>query len=193
MEWAMSLLLNNPSVLNKARAEIEKHVGHDRHVEESDMCNLPYIGCIIKETLRMLPPGPLLPHESAEDCTVGGYHVPKGTILLVNVWAIQNDPNIWGDPKTFRPERFEGLEGYRDGFKFMPFGFGRRGCPGDDMGMRLVGLCLGSLIQCFEWKRTGESQVDMSEGIEGISISKAINLMAICRPRATMSNLLSRL
>ncbi|KAL8252258.1 hypothetical protein R6Q59_035951 [Mikania micrantha] len=193
MEWAMSLLLNNPRVLKKAYAEIQKYVGHDRHVEESDLSNLPYLGCIIKETMRMYPAGPMLPHESMENCTVGGYHVPKGTMLLVNVWGIQNDPNIWGDPKTFRPERFEGLEGYRDGFKLMPFGFGRRSCPGEGMSMRLVGLGLGSLIQCFEWDRTTTSEVDMSEGKEGISMPKAINLVAICRPCPTMLNLLTHL
>ncbi|KAI3773733.1 hypothetical protein L1987_48264 [Smallanthus sonchifolius] len=193
MEWALSLLLNNPTVLKKAQAEIDNYVGQDRLVEESDMSNLPYLGCIIKETMRMFPAGPLLPHESAEDCTVGGYHVPKGTMLLVNVWGIQNDTNIWGDPKTFKPERFEGLEGYRDGFKLMPFGFGRRSCPGEGMSMRLVGLGLGSLIQCFEWERTSDREVDMSEGTEGISMPKAINLVAICRPRPTMLYLLSRL
>ncbi|KAI7726006.1 LOW QUALITY PROTEIN: hypothetical protein M8C21_006508, partial [Ambrosia artemisiifolia] len=193
MEWTMSLLLNHPSVLNKAQVEIEKYVGHDRRVEESDMSNLPYLGCIIKESMRMLPPGPLLPHESAEDCMVGGYHIPKRTMLLVNVWAIHNDPNIWGDPNSFRPERFEGLEGYRDGFKLMPFGFGRRGCPGEDMGIRLVKLALGSLIQCFEWERTSESEVDLSEGAEGLNMSKATCLAATCRPRPTMFNLLSYL
>ncbi|KAI3773728.1 hypothetical protein L1987_48258 [Smallanthus sonchifolius] len=193
MEWAMSLLLNNPSILKKAQAEIDNYVGTDRLVEESDMPNLPYLGCIVKETMRMFPAGPMLPHESAEDCIVGGYHVPKGTMLLVNVWGIQNDPNIWGDPKTFRPERFEGLEGYRDGFRFMPFGFGRRSCPGEGMATRLVGLGLGCLIQCFEWERTSESEVDMSEGTEGLSILKAINLVAVCRPRRTMLNLHSQL
>ncbi|KAJ0756585.1 putative cytochrome P450 [Helianthus annuus] len=75
----------------------------------------------------------------------------------------------------------------------MPFGFGRRGCPGEDMGMRLVRLALGSLIQCFEWERTGESEVDMSEGTEGINMSKAISLVAICHPHPTMLNLLSQL
>ncbi|KAI3802426.1 hypothetical protein L1987_30558 [Smallanthus sonchifolius] len=114
-------------------------------------------------------------------------------MLLVNVWGIQNDPNIWGDPKTFKPERFKGIEDYRDGFRFMPFGFGRRSCPGEGMSMRLVGLGLGSLIQCFEWERTSESEVDMSEGTEGISMPKAINLVAICHPRSTMLNLLSQL
>ncbi|KAI3773736.1 hypothetical protein L1987_48267 [Smallanthus sonchifolius] len=193
MEWAMSLLVNNPIVLKKAQAEIDNYVGQNRRVEESDMSILPYLSCIIKETMRMFPPGPILPHESAEDCIVGGYHVPKGTMLLVNVWGIQNDPNVWDDPKTFRPERFEGLEGFRDGFKLFPFGYGRRSCPGEVMAMRLLALGLGSLIQCFEWERTSESEVDMSEGTEGLSLKKAVNLMAVCRPRPKMLNLLSQL
>ncbi|KAI3802425.1 hypothetical protein L1987_30557 [Smallanthus sonchifolius] len=191
MEWAMSLLLNNPSILNKAQAEIDNYVGADRLIEESDMPNLPYLGCIIKETMRMFPPGPILPHASAEDCTVGRYHVPKGTMLLINVWEIQNDPNIWDDPKTFRPERFEG---FRDiGFKLLPFGFGRRSCPGEGIAIRLMALGLGSLIHCFEWDRTSENEVDMSEGTEGLSLKKAINLVAVCRPRPKMLNLLSQL
>ncbi|KVH98293.1 cytochrome P450, partial [Cynara cardunculus var. scolymus] len=177
MEWAMSLLLNNPSVLKKAQAEIDEYVGQDRLLQESDIANLPYLGCIIKETMRMFPAGPLLPHESTKDCKVGGYHIPSGTMLLVNVWGIQNDPTIWGDPKTFRPERFESLEGYRDGFKFMPFGSGRRSCPGEGMALRTVALGLGSLIQCFEWERTSESHVDLSEG-SGVGMPKAINLVA---------------
>ncbi|XP_071703485.1 cytochrome P450 81Q32-like [Rutidosis leptorrhynchoides] len=193
MQWAMSLLLNNPSVLNKARVEIDNYVGSDRRIKEADLANLPYLGCIIKETMRMYPVGPLLPHESSKDCKVGGYHVPKDTMLLVNVWGIQNDPNIWEDPKTFKPERFEGLHGYRDGFKLMPFGFGRRSCPGEGMAMRMVGLGLGSLIQCFDWERTSESKIDMSEGTEGISMPKAKNLVASFRPRPSMLNLVSQL
>ncbi|KAJ9559897.1 hypothetical protein OSB04_005057 [Centaurea solstitialis] len=192
MEWTMFLLLNNPSVLKKAQAEIDKYVGQDRLIQESDIPNLPYLGCIVKETMRMFPAGPLLPHESTKDCKVGGYHIPSGTMLLVNVWAIQNDPTIWGDPKTFRPERFEGLEGHTDGFKFMPFGFGRRSCPGEGMAKRMVALGLGSLIQCFDWKQTCESEVDLSEG-RGVGMPKSINLVANCVPRSTMLNLLSHL
>ncbi|GKB75119.1 isoflavone 2'-hydroxylase [Tanacetum coccineum] len=193
MEWAMSLLLNNQNVVQKAQAEIDNHVGQDRLIGESDMSNLPYLGCIIRETMRMFPAGPMLPHESSEDCIVGGYHVPKGTMLLVNVWGIQNDPKIWEDPNTFRPERFKGLKGYRDGFKLMPFGFGRRSCPGEGMAMRMVGLALGSLIQCFDWERISESEVDMNEKTDGISMPKAISLVAVCRPRPTMLKLLSQL
>lgn len=184
MEWAFSLLLNHKHVLEKARDEIDIHVGTNRLVDESDMANLPYLLCIVNETLRMYPAGPLLvPHESSDDCVVAGYHVPRGTMLIVNQWAIHRDPNLWTDPEKFIPERFEGLEGKaRDGFRFMPFGFGRRSCPGDGLAMRLVGLTLGLLIQCFDWERVSEEMVDMSEG-PGLTMPKAQPLVAKCRPR----------
>ncbi|PWA60750.1 cytochrome P450-like protein [Artemisia annua] len=97
--WALSLLLNNPKALKTVQEEIDEHVGRDRLVEESDMKNLFYLEAVIKETLRLYPAGPLaLPHESMEDCVVSGYNVPKGTRLLVNLWKLQRDPNIWPDP-----------------------------------------------------------------------------------------------
>ncbi|KAL3652513.1 hypothetical protein CASFOL_002194 [Castilleja foliolosa] len=153
LEWALSLLLNNPHVLKKAQTEIDNHVGLDRLIDETDIASLPYLRCIINETMRMYPAGPLLvPHDSSEQCTVGGYHVPAGTMLLVNAWAIHNDPKNWDDAQEFKPERFEGLDGNRDGFKLMPFGSGRRGCPGEGLAVRMMGLGLGSLIQCFDWE-----------------------------------------
>lgn len=189
----MSLLLNNPQVLKKVQIEIDNHVGNDRLIDESDLAKLPYLHCIINETLRMYPAGPLLiPHESSEDCSVGGFHVPCGTTLFVNVWAIQNDPTIWEEPRNFKPERFDGFEGVRDGFRLMPFGSGRRGCPGEGLAMRVVALALGALIQCFEWERIGEDMVDMSE-VVGITLAKVQLLHANCRPRPTMVNLLSQI
>lgn len=193
MEWAMSLLLNHPKVLKKVQAEIDNVVGHDRLIDEADLAKLPYLHCIVNETMRLYPAGPLLvPHESSEDCMVGGFKVPGGTILLVNMWAIHNDPKIWDEPRSFKPERFEGFEGVRDGFKFVPFGSGRRGCPGEGLAVRVVGLALGSLLQCFEWDRIGEEMVDMSEG-SGLTLPKAQPLFANCRPRPAMANLLSRI
>ncbi|KAL8265353.1 hypothetical protein R6Q59_023483 [Mikania micrantha] len=111
----------------------------------------------------MYPPGPLLvPHESPDDCVVGGYHIPRGTMLLVNQCAIHHDPNLWSDPEMFCPERFKGLEGKsRDRFRFMPFGFGRRSCPAEGLAMRMIGLTLGLLIQCFDWERISDEMVDM--------------------------------
>ncbi|KAF8410151.1 hypothetical protein HHK36_002673 [Tetracentron sinense] len=192
MEWALSLLLNNPEVLKKAQSEIDVHVGHDRLFEESDLSKLPYLHCIINETLRMYPVAPIVPHESSEGCIVGGFSIPPGTMLLVNLWAIHNDPKVWVEPKKFKPERFEGVEGARDGFNSMPFGSGRRGCPGEGLAMRMVGLALGSMIQCFEWERIGEEMVDMTEGT-GLTLPKIQPLQAKCRPRPTMVHLTSQL
>ncbi|XP_047983894.1 cytochrome P450 81Q32-like [Salvia hispanica] len=191
MEWALSLLLNHPDDLRKARDEIDDRVGHDRLFDEADIANLPYLRCIINETLRMFPAGPLLiPHESSAECVVGGYRVPSGTMLLVNAWAMHNDPKNWDRPREFRPERFEKLDGYRDGFRLMPFGAGRRGCPGEPLAVRMVGLGLGTLIQCFDWERPGEELIDMSEGV-GLSMPRATPLMAYCRARPVAAGLLA--
>ncbi|GKV52449.1 hypothetical protein SLEP1_g59026 [Rubroshorea leprosula] len=194
LEWALSLLLNHPEVMEKARKEIENVVGLERLIEESDLPKLSYLRGIISETMRMYPPVPLLlPHESTEDCTVGGYRIPAETLLFINVWAIQNDPKVWEDPRKFKPERFEGVEGTgRDGFKLMPFGSGRRACPGDGLALRMVGFTLGSLIQCFEWEKIEEETVDITEGI-GLTMPKAVPLQAKCRPWPAMIKLLSQL
>ncbi|KAK4390478.1 cytochrome [Sesamum angolense] len=192
-EWALSLLLNHPHVLKKAQLEIDNHIGHNRLIDESDIAELPYLRCIMNETLRLYPAGPLLvPHESSEQCTVGGYRVPAGTMLLVNAWAIHNDPKNWEDAREFKPERFEGLEGNRDGFRLMPFGSGRRGCPGEALAVRMVGFGLGCLIQCFDWERVGKELVDMNEGV-GLSMPKAEPLMAYCRARPVATKLLSQI
>ncbi|GLU04175.1 hypothetical protein SLE2022_213360 [Rubroshorea leprosula] len=192
MEWAVSLLLNNSEVLKKAQAEIDDVVGKNRLVEESDLSRLPHLHCVINETLRMYPASPLLfPHESSKDCVVGGFRIPCGTTLLVNLWAIHYDPKIWKEPKKFKPERFQGLEGNRDGFKFMPIGSGRRGCSGEGLATRVVGLTLASLIQCFECERVGEEMVDMAEGT-GLTMTKAHPLQAMCRPRQAMVEFLSQ-
>lgn len=192
MEWALSLLLNHSDVLLKAQKEIDEYIGPDRLIDEADLAQLPYLRSIINETLRMYPPAPLLvPHESSEECLVGGFRIPRGTMLFVNMWAIQNDPKIWLDPRKFRPERFNGLEGARDGFRLMPFGYGRRGCPGEGLALRMVGLALGSLIQCFEWQRMDDKSVDMTER-PGFTMAKAQPLKAICRPRPSMLKLFSQ-
>ncbi|KAK9049535.1 hypothetical protein SSX86_031497 [Deinandra increscens subsp. villosa] len=193
MEWAMSLLLNHPLVLKKAQDEINRVIGNKRLVDEPDIVKLPYLRCIINETLRLYPPGPLLvPHESSEDCVVGGYKILRETILLVNQWAIHHDPKVWEDPERFNPERFDGLEGNRDGFKLMPFGSGRRSCPGEGLAVRMLGMTLGSIIQCFDWERVCNDMVDMTEG-PGLSMPKAAPLVAKCKPRLEMMNLLSEL
>ncbi|KAL7154992.1 hypothetical protein ABFS83_03G042900 [Erythranthe nasuta] len=194
MEWAMSSLLNNPETLTKAQNEIDNVVGNSRLVEDSDLPKLPYLQGIINETLRMYPAGPMLvPHESSAHCTVEGYSVPRGTMLLVNAWAIQNDPKLWDQPEKFRPERFvDANQENRGGFNFLPFGYGRRRCPGENLAMRVVGLTVGSLVQCFEWWRLGGEMVDMSEG-SGLAMCKAQPLAANIRPRSIMGELFTQL
>lgn len=185
LEWAMSALLNHPEILNKAREEIDTNIGLDRLVEESDISNLPYLQNIINETFRLHPAFALLaPHFSSKDCTIGGYNVPQGTILLVNAWAIHRDSKLWNDPTQFKPERFE-KEGETD--KLIPFGLGRRACPGASLGQRTVGLTLALFIQCFEWKRISEKEIDMTEG-KGATTPKLIPLEAMCKARSNVIN-----
>ncbi|XP_076918874.1 cytochrome P450 81Q32-like [Bidens hawaiensis] len=188
IEWAMSLLLNHPNVLEKARSHIDEYVGNERLVQETDIPSLPYIQCIVNETLRLFPSVPLLvPHEPSEDCTIGGFDVARGTIVLVNAWAIHRDPSVWDDPLSFKPERFEKVA--NEGYRFVPFGMGRRQCPGAGMANRVIWLALASLIQCFEWERVGEEMVGLSEG-KGLTMPKDEPLKAMCRARQKMSHVL---
>ncbi|CAI0422392.1 unnamed protein product [Linum tenue] len=186
LEWIMSNLLNHPDVLAKARDEIENQIGSDRLIEETDLPNLPYLHNIISETQRLYPPTPMLvPRISTDDCVVGGYHVPRDTILIVNAFAIHRDPSLWDDPTTFRPERFDEISGAKEGGRFLAFGMGRRSCAGQGVALRVVGLTLGTLIQCFDWERVGEGEVDMAEA-KGITMPRETPLEAVCVPRPNM-------
>ncbi|XP_039050269.1 cytochrome P450 81Q32-like [Hibiscus syriacus] len=190
IEWAMSLLLNHSEVMYKAWSEIADKVGQDKFLDETDLPKLNYLQSIVSETLRLFPPTPLLvPHESSEDCVVCGYNVPRGTMLLVNAWSIQRDPQLWEEATRFMPERFESGEA-GDGCKLLPFGVGRRACPGAILGRKVVALVLGSLIQSFEWNRLTEEEIDMREGT-GLTMPKAEPLVAVCSPRSGMLNLLT--
>ncbi|KAG6437389.1 hypothetical protein SASPL_102304 [Salvia splendens] len=183
LEWAFSLLLDNPETLRKAQSEIDRHVGRSRLIAESDVAELPYLRYVILEAMRLHPPvSILMPHLSSSECAVGGYRVPAGTVLLVNLWEIHHSPKIWADPEAFRPERFEGLDVKKDlGVRLFPFGWGRRACPGENLANLHIGLGLGSLIQCFEWEKVGE--IDMSEQGAGTTTPKLQPLTAICTPR----------
>ncbi|KAK9152890.1 hypothetical protein Sjap_000370 [Stephania japonica] len=196
LEWAMSLLLNHPEVLKKALYELENNIEPHRLIEDSDLSNLPCIQSIIKETLRLYPPGPLLiPHEVTSECKVEQYDVPSGTIVVANVWTIHRDPKVWSEPDKFMPERFmqsvQQGDQSKDGFKFIPFGTGRRGCPGEGMAMHTMTLALGSLLRCFEWEKIDDEPIDMSEENQ-FFLLKAKALEALCRPKSEMLNALRR-
>ncbi|KAL3813650.1 hypothetical protein ACJIZ3_014918 [Penstemon smallii] len=190
MEWAISALLNHPDKLDKARAEVDSLVGNERLIDESDISHLPYLQNITSETFRLFPAAPLLvPHESSADCKIAGYDIPKGTILQVNAWAIHRDPTIWDDTTSFKPERFEAGEVAPP--KLVPFGMGRRSCPGSGLAERVIRLTLASLIQCFEWKRVGEAKVDLTEG-KGTSMPKAIPLESMLKARDVLRKVLAK-
>uniref|UniRef100_A0A803PSH3 Cytochrome P450 n=1 Tax=Cannabis sativa TaxID=3483 RepID=A0A803PSH3_CANSA len=177
LEWAMSNLLNHPCILQKVRDELDSQVGQQQLLEESNLTKLSYLRNVIFETLRLYPAAPLLiPHYSSSDCTISGFDVPRNTMVIVNAWAIQRDPKFWEDPEIFKPERFESNNiSETEGYKFMPFGVGRRACPGIGLAERVVALTLGSLIQCFEWENISKEKVDMSEG-KGLTMPKAVPL-----------------
>nr|XP_023905480.1 cytochrome P450 81E8-like [Quercus suber] len=191
LEWAMTNLLNHPNVLKNAREEVDNQIGQEKLIEESDISKLHYLQSIISETLRLNPAAPLLvPHMSSADCTIGGYDVPSGTMLLVNAWAIHRDPKVWDDATSFKPERFENGDG--EAYKLIPFGIGRRTCPGAGLAQRTVSLTLASLIQCFEWERVTEEELDMTEG-NGITMPKAVPLEAKCKARPVIHKVLHEL
>ncbi|KAL7089919.1 hypothetical protein ACP275_12G007200 [Erythranthe tilingii] len=190
VEWAISELIRHPRVMKKLQKELESTVGIDRTVEESHLDKLEYLDLVVKETLRLHPVAPLLiPHESMEDCTIDGYHIPKKSRAIVNVWAIGRDPSVWAHPETFSPERFSGsdidLRG-RD-FQLLPFGSGRRSCPALQLGVVLVKLVLAQLVHCFDWELPNgmlPSDLDMSEHF-GLVTSRAEHIMAIPKYRLT--------
>lgn len=192
LEWAMTNLLNHPEVLDKVREEIDAQIGEDRLIEESDVANLPYLQSVMWETLRLYPAAPiLLPHMSSEDCAIGGYHVPRGTTVLINAYTIHRDPSLWEDAEIFKPERFEN-GGINESHKLLPFGLGRRACPGAGLAQRIVSLTLGSMIQCFEWKRMSEEKIDLTEG-KGTTMPKVQPLVAMCKARPIVNKVLYRI
>ncbi|XVE94114.1 hypothetical protein REPUB_Repub01dG0253400 [Reevesia pubescens] len=187
LSWAVSLLLNNRHVLKKAQDELDNHVGKHRQVEESDINNLVYLQAIIKETMRLYPATPLsVPREAMEDCTIAGFHVPAGTRLLVNLWKLQRDPSIWQKPYDFLPERFlsdhANLDVRGQNFELIPFGSGRRMCPGITFALQVLHLALARLLHGFELGTVSDKAIDMSES-PGLTVPKATPLEVTLTPR----------
>nr|AMZ03395.1 cytochrome P450 CYP82D63 [Plectranthus barbatus] len=186
--WALSLIMNNGHVLKRAQQELDKHVGRERRVDESDIKNLVYLQAIVKETLRLYPAGPIGGiREFAQECNVGGYFIPKGTWLIVNVWKLQRDTHVWpDDPSEFRPERFldrhKSVDVKGQDFELIPFGAGRRICPGANLGLHMLHLALANLLQAFELSTVGDEEIDMSESA-GLTNLKATPLEVLISPR----------
>ncbi|XP_047967645.1 cytochrome P450 71AU50-like [Salvia hispanica] len=184
VEWILSELIRNPTVMKKLQKELEQVVGLNRMVEESDLDQLEYLNMVVKEGFRLHPVGPLLiPHYSREDSKVNGYDIPKDSRIIINTYAIGRDPNVWTDPEMFIPERFNGSDIDVKGqhFQLLPFGSGRRGCPGIQLGLIQVRLIVSQLVHCFDWQLPNEmspEELDM-DGEFGVVVSRANHLMAI--------------
>ncbi|XP_030940723.1 cytochrome P450 CYP736A12-like [Quercus lobata] len=185
IEWTFSELLRHPRVVKQVQAELEGVVGMNRMVEETDLANLTYLDMVVKESLRLHPIGPLLaPHESMEDIELNGYYIPKKSRIIINVWAIGRDPYVWSNNvEEFYPERFKNsnidLKG-RD-FQLIPFGSGRRGCPGIHLGLTTIKYVLAQLLHCFQWalpSGTLPNDLDMTEKF-GLSMRRAKHLYAM--------------
>ncbi|XP_019155237.1 PREDICTED: cytochrome P450 CYP82D47-like [Ipomoea nil] len=187
LTWALSLILNSDNVLEKIRSELDSNVRTERHVNESDLNNLTYLQAVVKETLRLYPPGPLLmPHESVDDCVIDGYPVTKGTRILINASKIHRDPKFWSNPDAFKPERF--LTEYKEidmrgnNFELIPFGSGRRICPGISLALQSVQLGLAAIIHGFDIKKASDEPIDMTEA-NGLAVGKATPLQVFLSPR----------
>lgn len=188
VEWGLSELLKNPETLERATEELDRVVGRERWVEEKDMGELEYVQWIVKETMRLHPVAPMLvPRLSTQPCKIAGYDIPANTRLFVNVWTIGRDSKLWENPNEFLPERFEGstvdVKG-RD-YEFLPFGSGRRMCPGYSLGLKVVHIALANLIHGFQWKLPDgqkPEELDMGETF-GLTTPKTQPLVAIARPR----------
>lgn len=168
LEWIMARIVLHQDIQTKVQNEIDTWVGRDRHVEDSDIPNLPYLQAIVKEVLRMHPPGPLLSWArlAVHDVHVDKVFVPAGTTAMVNMWAITHDPTIWKNPWTFKPERFieEDVPILGSDLRLAPFGSGRRVCPGKALGLATVHLWLARLLHRFRWLPA--QPVDLSETLK---------------------------
>ncbi|XAR73807.1 hypothetical protein NMG60_11007901 [Bertholletia excelsa] len=184
IEWAMAELLKNPADLKRVQQEVADVVGLNRRVQEADLDKLTYLKCALKETLRLHPPIALLHHETADGVIVAGYHVPAKCKVKINAWAIGRDPNFWEDPDTFKPSRFleENVPDIKGrNFEFLPFGSGRRSCPGMLLGFYTVEMAVAQLVHCFNWELPDgmkPRELDMDDRF-GITTTKATRLVAV--------------
>ncbi|TXG75699.1 hypothetical protein E1A91_1Z022400v1 [Gossypium mustelinum] len=169
--WAMSELIKNPRVMNKVQAEIRNCIGKKEKVEGKDVAKLKYLKMDVKETFRLHPPVPILPpREAMREFKVGEFDILPKTRILVNVWAIGRDPNGWENPNQFYPERFEGsrIDFRGSDFNLLPFGAGRRICPGLDMGATNVDFTLANMLYWFHWELPNDmKREDISMEEEG--------------------------
>ncbi|KAK6158887.1 hypothetical protein DH2020_006201 [Rehmannia glutinosa] len=183
LDWTMAELIRNPSVMAKAQAEIREAFKGKNTIEENDVQALKYLKLVIKESFRLHPPIPLLPRACREECKANGYSIPLKSKVMINIWSMGRDPEYWAEPKSFRPERFENssIDFLGNNFEFIPFGAGKRFCPGMNFGLANVELPLAQLLYHFDWKMPkgmSPDDVDMTE-VEGIAAPRKNDLFLV--------------
>ncbi|KAL5740674.1 hypothetical protein ACOSQ2_029854 [Xanthoceras sorbifolium] len=190
MEWTMAELLRNPESMEKTKEELDRVVGRNRKVDEKDIDELPYLKAVVKETLTLSPPIPLLlPRNTMQETKFMGYLIPKDTQVFVNTWAIGRDPECWEDPMSFKPERFLGsnIEFKGQNFELLPFGSGRRICVGIALVERVLHLGVASLLHHFDWelgKDVTPETMDMNDRM-GMTARKLVPLKVIPKKRVS--------
>ncbi|CAI9766993.1 unnamed protein product [Fraxinus pennsylvanica] len=189
-EWVMAELVLHPEVQRKLQDELDGAVG-DRNITDADTAKLPFLQAVIKETLRLHPPGPLLSWARLSTADVhlsNGMVVPANTTAMVNMWSITHDSEFWKDPLEFRPERFVASQGGTDldvrggDLRLAPFGAGRRVCPGKNLGLVTVALWVAKLVLHFNWAEDKANLVDLSEVLK-LSCEMKYPLSAVTKSR----------
>ncbi|XP_057787919.1 cytochrome P450 71A8-like [Salvia miltiorrhiza] len=181
MEWTMSEVLRHPKVMEKLQQEVRGIVKEKQDIRDDDLEKMHYLKAVIKEALRFHPPLPLLvPRVATKDVQIKGFDISAGTMVMINAWAIGRDPVSWDEPEKFMPERFlnssidfRGLD-----FELIPFGAGRRGCPGITFAVVAMELLLANLVHKFDWKLPNAKDLDMTES-PGLTVHRATPLLAV--------------
>ncbi|XP_074321252.1 cytochrome P450 736A117-like [Silene latifolia] len=187
LEWAMTELLRNYAVMQELKNEVRGITGKKAYVHEDDLEQMKYLKAVIKETLRLHPSIPLLvPRLSTQDAKINGYDIPSGTLVINNAWAIQRNPASWDDPEEFIPERFLNCStDYRgQDFELIPFGAGRRICPGITFAIANIELVLANLIHKFDWTLPDGAKsesLDVKECV-GLTVHRETHLLVIAVP-----------
>nr|ACN40359.1 unknown [Picea sitchensis] len=189
MEWGIAEIVNHPEIQQKIRDELDAVVGRGVPLTEPDTVRLPYLQAVVKETLRLHMAIPLLvPHMNLHQAKLGGYDIPAESKILVNAWFLANNPEWWKNPEEFIPERFledEKIEASGNDFRFLPFGVGRRSCPGIILALPILSLAIGRLVQNFELlPPPGQSNVDVSEKGGQFSLHILNHSVVVAKPRA---------
>ena len=180
LEWTITELMRNPAAMKKAQEEVRTIIGKKPKIEVEDIQKMEYIHCVVKESLRLHPPVPLLvPRETTADVEIDGYHIPSKTGVFVNVWKIQRDPEYWKNPTEFIPERFMdncSADYKGQDYEFIPFGSGRRKCPGLSFGVASFEQALANLLHWFDWKLPSGYELSVEEA-NGLTVRKKTPLV----------------